>query len=97
MFLNSPSIQLTAEILRVGKAQIAIDLLGDAVIAPPGDRLATRIPGLDARAFLSLQGSKTGLIKLEIKDPNDPTPYWVFSTNNPAGLVDALNQAKSSI
>jgi hypothetical protein len=75
----------------------SVNLLGRADIAPPGDRLASRIPDLDARAFLALQNSRKGLIKLEIKDANDPTPYWLFSTGDPKGFVAALEQLRKAI
>jgi hypothetical protein len=97
MFLGSPIIRLEGSSLRVGGAQISVKLLGTAEAAPPGERLASRIPDLDARAFLALQNSRKGLIKLEIKDPNDPTPYWLFSTGDPKGFVAALEQVKGSI
>jgi len=97
MFLGSPIIRLEGSSLRVGGAQISVKLLGTAEAAPPGERLASRIPNLDARAFLALQNSRKGLIKLEIKDPNDPTPYWLFSTGDPKGFVAALEQVRESI
>jgi hypothetical protein len=96
MILSSPIIRLEGSILRVGSAQISVKLLGRADIAPPGDRLASRIPDLDARAFLALQNSRKGLIKLEIKDANDPTPYWLFSTGDPKGFVAALEQLRKA-
>ncbi len=97
MIVSSPTIRLEGSILRVGSAQISVNLLGRAEVAPPGDRLASRIPELDARAFLALQNSRKGLIKLEIKDTNDPTPYWLFSTRDPKGFVAALERLKKAL
>ncbi len=55
-----------------------------------------RIAGVDAdpAAFLAINfWSKTG-VKVELKDKNDPTPYWLISSNNPKKLVMALNKAQ---
>jgi hypothetical protein len=30
------------------------------------------------------------LVRLEVTDPDDPTPYWVFSVREPDLLIAAL-------
>ncbi|MFM2384507.1 MAG: hypothetical protein RL166_381, partial [Actinomycetota bacterium] len=45
-----------------------------------------------ARAWLSIQASIKGLVKVQVLDKNDPTPYWLISTRNPEKLVNLLNR-----
>jgi hypothetical protein len=94
MIANSPKILIESGQISVGKARIQSKFLGSAESAPAGSRFSQRVPNLDPRAFLALQNSRTGLIKLEILDSKDPTPYWVFSTGNPEAVLKAINLAK---
>jgi hypothetical protein len=48
---------------------------------------------LDARAWLSVQASVKGLIKIEITDKSDSTPYWLVSTRRPDLLAAALKKS----
>jgi hypothetical protein len=55
-----------------------------------------RIAGVDAdpAAYLAINfWSKTG-VKVELKDKNDPTPYWLISSKDPKKLVKALTKAQ---
>jgi hypothetical protein len=36
------------------------------------------------------------VVKVEVLDPDDPTPYWIVSTRNPAALIDAVARAKAT-
>ncbi|WP_182047545.1 DUF3093 family protein, partial [Curtobacterium sp. ME26] len=31
-----------------------------------------------------------GVVRVEVADPADPTPYWLVSARNPQAVVDAL-------
>jgi hypothetical protein len=96
MLASSPVIEIKTDQLRVGKARIDPRLVGLAEAAPDGVRLAQRVPNLDPRAFLALQNSRKGLIKLQILDKRDPTPYWVFSCKDPNGVIQAINAARKT-
>ena len=93
MVVNSPKIEISPGRVRVSKAEIETKYLGKVEIAPMASRFAQRVPNLDSRAYLALQNSRKGLIKLEISDKKDPTPYWVFSTRNPEAVVSAVLEA----
>ena len=97
MLASSARIKVSGTQLTVGKAQISLKFVGLAEIVPFAPRFAQRIPNLDPRAYLNLQGSRRGLLKLEILDKADPTPYWVFSTKNPDLLLAAIQEAKKTI
>lgn len=93
MIVNSPTIEIRQGQIRVSKARIETKHLGKVEVAPLAPRFAQRMPNLDARAYLVLQNSQKGLVKIEITDKKDPTPYWVFSTKNPEAVVEAVERA----
>lgn len=93
MALSSPKITVSVSEVRVGRAHIPRKLIGNASVVQKQDQFSAKGPRLDARAYVSLQPSVSGLIRLEIKDPKDPTPYWLFSTRKPE-LVAELIGAK---
>jgi hypothetical protein len=49
-----------------------------------------RGPKLDARAWTLFRGYVRGVVKVEVQDPADPTPYWLVSVRNPSAVVAAL-------
>jgi hypothetical protein len=93
MVASSPKIILTNSEFRVGRAHIDLRFIGKPAVIEKTEQFQSKGPGLDARAYLSLQPSILGLIRLEIQDSKDPTPYWLFSTRKPE-LVAQLIEAK---
>jgi len=91
LILLSPVIELTADTLRVGKAMIPTSALGLATPIRASDAFAERGPKLNARAFIKFQPTVKTLIKIEITDPQDPTPYLLFSTRRAEILANAIN------
>lgn len=95
MFVTSPAIVLTETELRVGKAHIDRKFIG-AVSAYSGNyAVAARGPELDARAWIYLRGWVNPVVRVDISDPNDPTPYWLFSSRRPEELVAALRAGRA--
>ncbi len=87
----SPVIELTDKTLRVGKAEIPRGALGLASPIESADAFSERGPKLNALAFIRFQPTVKTLIKIEITDPQDPTPYLLFSTRRPELLAKAIN------
>jgi len=86
----TPQIAVTGGELRAGSAHIPLPLLGDATPLA-GDELRTALgPDLDARAYVCLRGWVHTAVRVELTDPEDPTPYWIVSTRRPRALVAAL-------
>nr|WP_218849282.1 DUF3093 domain-containing protein [Nocardioides perillae] len=80
--------------LQAGRARIDVRHLGPATAL---DREATRRTAgveADARAFLLLRPYLKRSVKVELRDPADPTPYWLVSTRHPQRLVAALEAAR---
>ncbi|MFD2673799.1 DUF3093 domain-containing protein [Gulosibacter bifidus] len=96
LYGGSPIIEVSASTLRVGSANIPINLVGD-VTANDNKTEARQAagPGLDARAWICLRGWVGTNAKIEINDERDPIPYWLVSTREPAALAAAISQAKA--
>jgi len=86
----SPTIAVSVATLTCKKAVIDRRFLGAVTIIPKTQQFEELGQKLDARAWLAIQASVKGLIKVEVKDPEDPTPYWLISTRNPEKLAKLL-------
>lgn len=87
---GSARVTIRDGIFRAGRARIEGHHLG-AVEAL--DKEATRrVAGRDAdvRAYLLLRPYLKRSVRVEIRDPADPTPYWLVSTRHPEQLAAAL-------
>lgn len=88
---SAPVVVLTETEFSAKGATIETKFLGKAEVIPRDRVFAELGTNLDARAWLSIQASIKGLVKVEITDPNDPTPYWMISTRNPERLAKLIN------
>lgn len=88
-FVFSPVIEVNQE-LSVGRFRIPLKVIGHCTQLNNDElKLAIGV-NADARAQLLIRGYiKTGL-KIEINDPEDPTPHVIVSTRRPAELAVAL-------
>ena len=90
LWLKAPVIRLTETELLVGKARIPRDQLGGSQVVTPEECFAERGHLLDSRAFTSFQASVRSMLKVEVLDSDDPTPYWLFSTRQAKKLNSLL-------
>ncbi|OIQ81928.1 hypothetical protein GALL_363020 [mine drainage metagenome] len=87
---TSPHVQVVDDELRAGAAHIPLRLLGAVtVLDRPGVRHAMG-PELDARAYVCLRSWVDGAVRVEVVDPEDPTPYWIVSSRWPDALAEAI-------
>lgn len=91
LLITTPTIQVDAAWLRVGRARIERRFLGAATPATGAEAFAERGTKLDARAYLVLRGWIDGVVRIPLDDPDDPTPYWLVSTRKPEELARALS------
>lgn len=87
---GSPTVVVADGWLRAGRAQIAGEFLGGA---EPLDAVETRrVAGrdADARAYLLIRPYLKRSVRVAVRDDRDPTPYWLVSTRDPAGLAAAI-------
>ncbi|WP_341925030.1 DUF3093 domain-containing protein [Nocardioides psychrotolerans] len=93
---GSARIVVDDDQLQAGRANIGMHFIGDVLAL---DAEATRQlsgPIADARAFLVLRPYIRCAVRIDINDPQDPTPYWLISTRRAAELADALDQIRPS-
>ncbi|MEY3933776.1 MAG: hypothetical protein RLZZ606_375 [Actinomycetota bacterium] len=91
-WVGSPLISLNDQTLSIGKVQIEVKHLGAAEVISPSSAFEERGIKLDTRAFTKFQIGVKQMVKIEIKDPLDPTPYWLIATRNPEVLAGLLNK-----
>jgi hypothetical protein len=93
MIWLAPVIELSQDTLKIGKANVPRSALGKAVSIPAAEAFAERGPKLNAMAFVKFQPTVKTLIKVEVIDPTDPTPYLLFSTRRPELLASQINSS----
>jgi hypothetical protein len=97
LFISTPRITVTGRTLQVGRAQIEREFIG-AVEGFRGDAaVEQRGPKLNATAYQCIRGWISPVVKIEITDEADRTPYWLTSTRRPEQLVAALGQPSQSL
>ncbi|WP_165989096.1 DUF3093 domain-containing protein [Streptomyces sp. YIM 98790] len=90
---GSARIRVAEGWLLAGPARIPLAALGEARALDAGEALAWRTHRADARAFMLLRGYVRTAVRVEVTDPDDPTPYLYLSTRQPVRLAAALAAA----
>jgi hypothetical protein len=93
VYFSSPVLLCNGETFSARNAEIPMKLLGKATVIEREKQFEELGRNLDARAWLCIQASVKQLVKIEIQDPKDPTPYWLVTTRRPAELVALINKA----
>lgn len=86
-------VSVTATELRVGRAHIERIYLGPVQNLTIEAMRLTRGRDADPAAYLALRFWQPRGVKIAILDARDSTPYWLISSKNPKGLVEALNKS----
>ncbi|MFH8567976.1 DUF3093 domain-containing protein [Streptomyces sp. NPDC017993] len=92
---GSVRIRVVGDALIAGDAKIPASALGEARVLDAEEALAWRTHKADARAFMLLRGYVRTAVRVEIADPQDPTPYAYLSTREPERLVAALTAVRA--
>ncbi|MEY4000587.1 MAG: hypothetical protein RLZZ626_942 [Actinomycetota bacterium] len=97
LFLFSRAARIT-----VGGGQLSVDsavlptsAVGEVRVVSGSEATAARGPMLDPRAYTLFRAGVSTYVWIEIKDENDPTPYWLVATRQPQILERALKLASS--
>jgi Protein of unknown function (DUF3093) len=80
-------------LLEVGPARLPGRFIAGAEPVAAADKQRVLGPELDPRAFVLHRPWIGPAVRLELADPTDPTPYWVFSVRHPEALVKCLRTA----
>ncbi len=93
LLFSSPQLEVTDTEFRAGGARVPRNLIGRVEAFREPEATSQRGVELDARAWLLIRGWISPVVRIELKDPKDPTPYWLVSTRKPEELVKALKSA----
>jgi len=88
----APVIEVTETEFAAGRARIERHFVGDAEAFRGPEATLERGQRLDARAWLVIRGWVDPVVRIEITDPDDSTPYWLVSTRRPDELIAALQR-----
>lgn len=87
---GSARIRVVAGSLVAGEARIPLTALGEPEVLEAEEARAWRSYKADARAFMLLRSYVPTAVRIEVTDPEDPTPYVYVSTRDPKALAAAL-------
>lgn len=93
LVFTSPQLEVTDTEFRAGGARVPRDLIGRVEAFREPEATVQRGLKLDARAWLLIRGWIGPVVKVELNDPRDPTPYWLISTRKPEELARALSES----
>lgn len=96
LLFGAPVIEVTPGRVRVGRAWIPSELIGECTVYTGEEATAQRGRLLDARAYLAIRGWIKPVVKMTIADPQDPAPYWLVSTRRPGDLIDAVTASRGA-
>ena len=78
---------------RAGRARVEVRFVGEVVALDAEQTRLVAGRDADARAYLLLRPYRSRAVKVTLRDPADPTPYWLVSTRRPAQPARALGDA----
>jgi hypothetical protein len=80
--------------LWVGQAHLPLEFIGEVQIVPAAAKRKVLGPAFDPAAFALTRSWIGPMVWLEVRDENDPTPYWLISSRKPEKLVTALTEGR---
>ncbi|KOV70557.1 membrane protein [Streptomyces sp. NRRL WC-3618] len=93
---GSIRIRVVGDALIAGEAKIPVAALGETEILNAEEARAWRTYKADTRAFMLLRSYIPTALRVQVTDPEDPTPYLYLSTREPEQLVAALESARAA-
>ncbi|MGW7045792.1 DUF3093 domain-containing protein [Streptomyces avermitilis] len=92
---GSIRIRVVGDSLIAGEAKIPVSALGEAEVMDQEEARAWRTYKANPRAFMLLRSYIPTALRVEVTDPQDPTPYLYLSTREPERLAAALKAART--
>ncbi|MFE7889326.1 DUF3093 domain-containing protein [Streptomyces sp. NPDC057412] len=89
---GSTRIRVTGDTLFVADARIPLKDLGQPEALHGEEARAWRTYKADLRAFMVMRSFLPNAVRVEVLDPDDPTPYLYLSTRTPDLLAKALGK-----
>jgi hypothetical protein len=76
--------------LLVRDARLPLRFVGEVEVFTAEQKRKVLGPHLDPAAFVVHRGWVGPVLRVQLTDPADPTPYWLFSTRRPERLAEIL-------
>lgn len=76
--------------LQVGEARLPTRFIARTVVVPRSAKSAAMGRQLDPAAYVLHRPWVGPMVVAVLDDPDDPTPYWIFSSRNPEAVISAL-------
>ena len=91
---GSARVEVTDLTLDAGRARLEWECCGPATALTAED--ARRLHGVDAdpSAYLLVRPYVDTAVRVDVRDPADPTPYWLLSSRRPEALAESINAAR---
>lgn len=95
LVVSTPVVTVSATELVAGRARLPLAVIGAVQGFTKDAAQLERGQHLDARAWLQIRGWIDPVIKVDVDDAADPTPYWLLSTRHPDALIAAIDLARA--
>lgn len=92
LLLGRSKVEITEDELLVGKARLPRRFVGEVDVVDREHKRKALGPELDPAAFVVHRGWVGPIVRVHLTDPEDPTPYWVFSTRKPEAVAELLRK-----
>jgi hypothetical protein len=90
--LNRVQIRIDGDDLLVDDARLPIAVIADVTVLDAEGRRDLLGQDADPLAFVIQRPWIPGGVRIDLIDPDDPTPYWYVSSRHPADLAAALRR-----
>jgi hypothetical protein len=94
LLLTTATVEVTDGELRAGRARLPLSVVSGVRAARGADAVHERGVGLHADAWLLIRGWVPDVVRVELDDPDDPTPYWIISSRRADELAAAITAAR---
>ncbi|MGW5650594.1 DUF3093 domain-containing protein [Streptomyces humi] len=89
---GSTRIRVTGDTLFVADARIPLTALGRPEVLEGEEARAWRTYKTDLRAYMVMRSFLPSAVRVEVIDPDDPTPYLYLATRSPERPAEALGK-----
>jgi hypothetical protein len=94
LMYGRPRIVVEAGHLAAGSARLPLSAVGTVEALHSDAARAARGRELSPTAFWIVRGYITPVIRIEVVDDQDPTPYWLLSSRRPGQLKALIEAAR---
>ena len=82
--------------LLVADARLPVRFVGEVDVLTGTEKRIALGRELDPEAYVLHRGWIPTALRVHLTDPDDPTPYWVFSTRSPERLATLLRETTAA-